>query len=101
MAVQNFILFWIAITLIVGTQSFIGYLSKSGGGVTSRVVGYSSIAMAAAIILLVMERYIIKKENYFPDYQKDYCRSMTHGKVVGGTVYASDPGNTPGLGWIV
>lgn len=100
MALQNFILFWIAIVLITASQSFLGYLASSGNGVTTRTVGFSSLIVAVAVILLILERYTVKKEGYFPDYQKDYCRSMTYGKVVGGAVYASDPYNTPGLGWL-
>jgi len=50
-------------------------------------------------VIISIIKYIRKKqEKYGCD---EYPQSCQNGKIVAGTVYASYPENTPGLGWIL
>ena len=58
----------------------------------------------AILCLLASEILKRKQENYSPDsdydFTNDYNSAYISGKIVGGTVYASYPSATPGLGWV-
>jgi hypothetical protein len=66
------------------------------------------ITIFMSIILIIGWIYIhdknkpdsSRKQNYIP-YPSDYYSQFDYkGVPVSGTVYADDPNNTPGLGWI-
>lgn len=47
---------------------------------------------------------ILKREKYDPyayNYNKENPNALIQGELVGGTVYALEPDNAPGLGWIL
>jgi hypothetical protein len=43
--------------------------------------------------------FVNKKETY--DYDRENPNALISGYPIAGTVYSSDPTNTPGLGWIL
>jgi hypothetical protein len=96
MSWKNSLVFWLAVVLIAVVQT---YAIGSRSSVTPRSTLVTGIVVWIGIILLILSRFGVL-EGYYPDYQKDYCKAMRCGQVVGGAVYASDPGNTPGLGWL-
>lgn len=51
------------------------------------------------IVLGVLYRRKRLKETY--DYDQENPNALITGKNIAGTVYASDPDNVPGLGWIL
>jgi Na+/proline symporter len=48
------------------------------------------------IVILIVLGISRTKEKY-----DEYDYALQNGKIVGGTVYASDVDNTPGLGWVL
>ena len=55
--------------------------------------------LSACICIFIL--LIQKEENYDYDYFKENPNALKHGKLIAGTVYADDPGKTPGLGWVL
>ena len=52
-----------------------------------------------SIIFLLFYFLEKKVENY--DYEEENPNALVKGKNIAGTVYADDPENVPGLGWIL
>jgi hypothetical protein len=67
--------------------------------VTSPVHAVSNLIMLVLLILFSV-LYGERKEKEKYDYDRENPNALVHGDLIAGTVYASDPGNTPGLGWI-
>lgn len=53
------------------------------------------------ILFLVTKADRISNYDYEYDYDRENPNAIISGQVVGGTVYASYPKNSPGLGWIL
>lgn len=59
------------------------------------------IVVICLIICLILVLYIDRNIDELYDYDKENPNALISGCSVAGTVYASYPGNTPGLGWIL
>lgn len=57
------------------------------------------VAIAGLVTLSIMYGRAKRKETY--DYNQENPNALVTGYNVSGTVYASDPYATPGLGWVV
>ena len=53
------------------------------------------------IVLLIGTFYAIQEKYDGYDYDSENPNALESGKQVSGTVYASYPENTPGLGWVL
>lgn len=72
--------------------------------ITSPIQTLINLGLLGGIITLAV-MYGERKEKESYDYEYDYDQenpnALISGKPVGGTVYASYPNATPGLGWIL
>ena len=60
------------------------------------IIFYGLTLLSIMIVIVLIYGRIKKKETY-----TEYPNALVTGYGVAGTVYASYPGNTPGLGWII
>jgi len=57
------------------------------------------IALTLISVRTIREKYVGNETGN--EMENEYPYAMDHGQVVGGAVYASDPENDPGLGWVL
>lgn len=93
------ILFLIGVLILIGSRI---YMQKSK---TCTPKQRAIMSICALVSILFMGgawilREMRNKEKYYPFPDDDYRYAIESGKLVGGTVYASYPENSPGLGWI-
>lgn len=89
----------IAIT-ILGIDNVISiHLAKPSIGLTIRVVLSTALLTFVVVLAFFLYRSEEKYDEY--NYDRENPNALITGKNIAGTVYASYPGNTPGLGWIV
>lgn len=53
------------------------------------------------LLLIITRKQIIKDKYDGYDYDQENPNALIRGNVIGGTVYASYPNQTGGLGWIL
>jgi hypothetical protein len=57
------------------------------------------IIFSILVLILILLLLLSHSEKY--DYDKENPNALRTGYNVAGTVYASYPGNNPGLGWVL
>lgn len=89
------LIFWVGIGILILNAILRElFLEKVMFFIPSNIIGLGLIIVA----WLVRD----SKEKFgCCDVAKDYQSAYVTGKLVGGTVWADEPENTPGLGWIV
>ena len=87
------IIFWLGVFLfIVGDATLFSMCNN----INSEVLFYFFLINAIALVMVIVSWTMKKKEQ-----EKYNERSMyISGQPIAGTVWASDPHNTPGLGWL-
>lgn len=54
-----------------------------------------------SVLIFIIVLYIKRKKSEDYDYDEENPHALVSGENIAGTVYASEPDNTPGLGWIL
>lgn len=57
------------------------------------------VYMLGKILKVMLEKYNSDPNAY--NYDRENPNALVSGRAVAGTVYSSNVGNTPGLGWIL
>ena len=62
----------------------------------------SIVRVILMYVLLLLFIIVIERDNRERyDYNSENPRALTYGENVAGTVFTSEPENSPGLGWIL